>query len=517
MPIEFDGPNSKVSANAIEAQSGSTITIQSGHNLSGGGSGLTALNATELTSGTLPDARLPATLPAKSGVNLTALNATQLTSGTIPIPRIADDAVTDAKIAAVAATKLTGSIADARVPLSAVTQHVTQTDLTSVHQAIATLGLHVSVADNKTAYNLPNAFIDTFEDDTGITTETTVDRSTSGEYVSTIQSTAIDSNYKLVLLSNTSNGSTTFTDSSANAHTITRTNAVHSTAQSKIGSSSIYFNNNGKLLLPDHADFNFGTSDVTIELWMHSSDTGDPANRMIGAGSHPTEWFIRSDSTQGEAVKAYISSGVRNLNQSPQAWATGAWNHVAVVRQGSTLRLYTNGVQQDTVSCGTGSWDTSSGQRVALGVGNNAGGSEFYTGYLDSVRVSKTCRYPDGTSFTPYTTDFVTANATGTLISDAQTAPSATTEVSGVILYKNNAGTATLGTDLKIYFTANNGTNWTEASSYGTAQTFSGTIQQVKLGKTTVTSGTQVALKAVWANQASGSKDTQLHGWAVNY
>ena len=54
--------------------------------------------ATKLT-GTIADARLPATLPAKSGVNLTALNATELTSGTIPIARIADDAVTNAKMA----------------------------------------------------------------------------------------------------------------------------------------------------------------------------------------------------------------------------------------------------------------------------------------------------------------------------------------------------------------------------------------------------------------------------------
>ena len=67
--------------------------------LAGSGASLTALNATELTSGTIPDARLPATLPAKSGVNLTALTATQLTSGTIPIARIADNAITGAKIA----------------------------------------------------------------------------------------------------------------------------------------------------------------------------------------------------------------------------------------------------------------------------------------------------------------------------------------------------------------------------------------------------------------------------------
>jgi hypothetical protein len=54
---------------------------------SGSGTSLTALNATNLGSGTIPDARFPATLPAASGVNLTALNATNLGSGTIPDAR----------------------------------------------------------------------------------------------------------------------------------------------------------------------------------------------------------------------------------------------------------------------------------------------------------------------------------------------------------------------------------------------------------------------------------------------
>ena len=96
-----------------------------------------------------------------------------------------------------------------------------------------------------------------------------------------------------------------------------------------------------------------------------------------------------------------------------------------------------------------------------------------------------------------------TTNATGTLVSDTQTAASSTTEVSGVFLYTDTYGTNTIGTDLKIYFTANNGTNWTEAVSYGTSTTFSGSIKQVKLGKTTVTAGTQIAVKAVWANQVA--------------
>ena len=86
----FSGDGSLITAlNATELTSGTipnarfpaTLPASSGVNL-------TALNATQLTSGTVPDARFPATLPASSGVNLTALNATQLTSGTVPIGRI---------------------------------------------------------------------------------------------------------------------------------------------------------------------------------------------------------------------------------------------------------------------------------------------------------------------------------------------------------------------------------------------------------------------------------------------
>ena len=76
--LDFDGANSRLSADNIRGQSGSTITIVSGHNLVGSGSGLTALPAANLTG----------TISAISGVNLTALNATNLASGTVPTARL---------------------------------------------------------------------------------------------------------------------------------------------------------------------------------------------------------------------------------------------------------------------------------------------------------------------------------------------------------------------------------------------------------------------------------------------
>ena len=64
------------------------ILDSSGNIVANNGSNLTALNATQLTSGTIPDARFPATLPAANGSALTDLNASNLASGTVPIARI---------------------------------------------------------------------------------------------------------------------------------------------------------------------------------------------------------------------------------------------------------------------------------------------------------------------------------------------------------------------------------------------------------------------------------------------
>jgi hypothetical protein len=148
--------------------------------------------------------------------------------------------------------------------------------------------------------------------------------------------------------------------------------------------------------------------------------------------------------------------------------------------------------------------------RLYFVYGDAAGGGAATT-YLSTT-------YNGGSTATYSSTTTQASNATGTLIQSANTVASAKTKVGGTILYKDNAGTATIGTDLKIYFTCNGGTNWTEATSYSAiTPVYSTGIKQVRLGETTCTSGTDVRYKAVWANQASSSKETQLHGIGVNY
>lgn len=66
----------------------STSATAMNANKFGGYSAASYRSASNLSAGTLPDARFPATLPAANGSNLTALNATQLTSGTVPAARL---------------------------------------------------------------------------------------------------------------------------------------------------------------------------------------------------------------------------------------------------------------------------------------------------------------------------------------------------------------------------------------------------------------------------------------------
>ena len=74
----------------------------------GNGSQLTNLNASNLATGTIPDARCPPVLPTLSGINLTTLNASNLAGGTVPDARFPATlpAISGANLSSLNATSL---------------------------------------------------------------------------------------------------------------------------------------------------------------------------------------------------------------------------------------------------------------------------------------------------------------------------------------------------------------------------------------------------------------------------
>ncbi|SVE15196.1 uncharacterized protein METZ01_LOCUS468050, partial [marine metagenome] len=247
------------------------------------------------------------------------------------------------------------------------------------------------------------------------------------------------------------------------------------------------------------------TSAFSVDFWIYLNATG--VQLILGnsvSASVATNW------------RFYTNGGVINFGSAhahhyagTTVLSTGAWYHVAFQKESSNnMRMWINGTSDAT---GSGTMTHNFSTTDYLWIGKSVDVAATSNFYLDEIRICKggTAKY-DTTSTTitvptgPYG---LVVSATGTLISDTQTAPTATTKMSGVILYKDNAGTATLGTDLKIYLSANNGSNWTEVPCYGAVTPlFSTGVKMVRLGEATVTSGTAPVIKAVWANQAASSK-----------
>ena len=127
----------------------------------------------------------------------------------------------------------------------------------------------------------------------------------------------VDSYTKFLLHSNTSDGSTTFTDSSSVPHSISISgNTNHDTAQYKFGTTSIFFDGDDFLSWPDTDRLSFGREAFTIDFWMKDTSGGDVNQRIIGqgggsgTGAETTgQWFLRPNmNSVGYDLYIYIAT-----------------------------------------------------------------------------------------------------------------------------------------------------------------------------------------------------------------
>ena len=139
---------------------------------------VTEVDAAKITTGTIPEARITSLAASKltgtvdnARISLDAaeipdLAASKITSGTIDNARISLDA---AEIPNLDTAKVTsGTFADARISEASVTQHVTPFDPAQLEMNMAVLAFKVAAANQLAKFSMVDQVIDEYQDATGI-------------------------------------------------------------------------------------------------------------------------------------------------------------------------------------------------------------------------------------------------------------------------------------------------------------------------------------------------------------
>jgi hypothetical protein len=237
----------------------------------------------------------------------------------------------------------------------------------------------------------------------------------SGITSSTIPTTPLTAITNTQLLTTQYNGggnNSGFKDSSQNNFVITRNGNTTQGTFTPYGSNwSNYFDGDGDgITSAVSAGFAFGTGDFTYEAWYYSLETGSNPRGMF-------DTRVSSSSTAGVLMREDSSGFLVYINGATLFTATGrvanTWQHIALVRNSGTIRLYVNGVQANSASSSQNFTDPNC--RISGFIDTQATPYGYF-GYISNARVVKgTCLYPSGTTFTPSITPLTAISGTSLL------------------------------------------------------------------------------------------------------
>ena len=161
-------------------------------------------------------------------------------------------------------------------------------------------------------------------------------------------------------------------------------NASLSTSQEKFGTASLLLDGTGDYARCEGGtDFTF-SGNFTAECWVYpTSVTG--SRHLFALGTETTGRYHFSLES-GVVTGNFYGSTSTTFGGSI---STNTWTHIALVRSGSTIRVYVNGTALGTTE--TNSSTINNTGQLTIGADNN--GINSIIGYIDEVRISNTARY----------------------------------------------------------------------------------------------------------------------------
>lgn len=220
----------------------------------------------------------------------------------------------------------------------------------------------------------------------------------STEVFSAAATDADFSSVQLLLHMDGGNESTTFTDSSSNALTVTASgNAKVSTSITKFGQACLLDGLGDYLVVTDTSSVTAaGTGDFAFECWFYnytgSSTVTNSGTLLQGGTGSPIIRYESSNISFGVVGTGYLLSASQP--------SLDAWHHVAVVRDSTSTRMYLDGSQ---VASGT----VTNNLTAITHIGAHSNGALNWDGYIDDLRITiGTARGYTGTSITVPTDAF---------------------------------------------------------------------------------------------------------------
>jgi len=211
-------------------------------------------------------------------------------------------------------------------------------------------------------------------------------------------------------------GDTTSTDLSNSAHTLTfNSNSVLDGDIRKYGFTSCLMDGvSDYVSAADHADWDLGAGDWTIECWTRFNGDPGTTNMTFVAQWEDTSgksWIF--DYYNNLARMLYSANGTSGFFGLQAAWnpVGDAWYHVACVRNGSTIEIFIDGtsIGTDTAIGTTTLYNSTAPLRIGSADVPSETGANM-DGWIENVRITKgVARYT--AAFTPPERAFPTQRA----------------------------------------------------------------------------------------------------------
>lgn len=169
----------------------------------------------------------------------------------------------------------------------------------------------------------------------------------------------------------------------------------------KVGQAFNFDGSGDYISTADSANWDFGTGDFAIESWFNSPNPAG-TQRIISAGSQADGannlWSLgygdNGDWGGGQRLNfaVFNGGGYNDFSSNQVAFRPNTWHHAAVVRSGTSLTFYLDGVAVGTVAIGAGfaANGGTTGAIIAARYNNDAATIfEFANGKLDEISVYK--------------------------------------------------------------------------------------------------------------------------------